>query len=99
LEALRRNWFKFTENKISVIGLVIVITFIFLAFFGKQLVPYPEHIGSFVDFSNASLPPSKEHLCGTDVMGRDIFSRIIGSFRNTLVMGMVVLMISAPVVL
>lgn len=30
-------------------------------------------------------------------MGRDIFSRIIGSFRNTLLMGVIVLMISAPV--
>ena len=97
METVKKYWFKFSESKISVIGLIVVVAFIFLAFFGKQLVPYPEHIGSFVDFSKASLPPSREHICGTDVMGRDIFSRIIGSFRNTLLMGVIVLMISAPV--
>ena len=97
MEALKRNWYKFSESKISVVGLVLAVTFIFLAFFGKYLVPYPEHIGSYVDFTKTSLPPSSQYLCGTDVMGRDIFSRIIGSFRNTLMMGVIVLLISAPV--
>jgi len=97
VEALKRNWYKFSESKISVVGLVLAVTFIFLAFFGKYLVPYPEHIGSYVDFTKTSLPPSSQYLCGTDVMGRDIFSRIIGSFRNTLMMGLIVLLISAPV--
>lgn len=97
MEALKRNWYKFSESKISVVGLVLAVTFIFLAFFGKYLVPYPEHIGSYVDFTKTSLPPSSQYLCGTDVMGRDIFSRIIGSFRNTLMMGLIVLLISAPI--
>ena len=97
MEALKRNWYKFSESKISVVGLVLAVTFIFLAFFGKYMVPYPEHIGSYVDFTKTSLPPSSQYLCGTDVMGRDIFSRIIGSFRNTLMMGVIVLLISAPV--
>ena len=97
MEALKRNWYKFSESKISVVGLVLAVTFIFLAFFGKYLVPYPNHIGSYVDFTKTSLPPSSQYLCGTDVMGRDIFSRIIGSFRNTLMMGVIVLLISAPV--
>ena len=61
------------------------------------MVPYPEHIGAFTDFASASLPPSAEHLCGTDLMGRDLFSRIIGSFNNTLIMGVLVLIISVPV--
>jgi len=93
----KRYWLKFSESKISVLGLAIVIAFIVLAFIGKYVVPYPEHIGSFVDFNNASLAPSSAHIFGTDVMGRDIFSRIIGSFRNTLLMGVIVLIISAPV--
>ena len=97
MDEIRRNWNKFSEGKISVIGLIIVIVFIFLAFFGKYVVPFPEHIGSYVDFANASLPPNSTYICGTDVMGRDIFSRIIGSFRNTLLMGVIVLMISAPI--
>lgn len=97
MEELKRNWRKFSESKISVVGLVIAIVFLFLAFFGRYLVPYPEHIGPYVDFARASLSPSSKFLCGTDVMGRDIFSRIIGAFRNTLIMGVMVLCISAPV--
>lgn len=97
MEELKRNWRKFSESKISVVGLVIAIVFLFLAFFGRYLVPYPEHIGPYVDFAKASLSPSSQFLFGTDVMGRDIFSRIIGAFRNTLFMGVMVLSISAPV--
>lgn len=97
MEELKRNWRKFSESKISVVGLVIAIVFLFLAFFGRYLVPYPEHIGPYVDFAKASLSPSSQFLFGTDVMGRDIFSRIIGAFRNTLIMGVMVLCISAPV--
>ncbi len=97
METLKRNWLKFSESKISILGLIIVGAFFLLALFGKYFVPYPKHIGSYVDFANAGLAPSGEHLCGTDLMGRDIFSRIIGSFRNTLLMGVIVLCISAPV--
>ena len=94
---LKRNWLKFSESKISVIGLIIVVLFIFLALFGKSIVPYPEHIGSYVDFANANLPPSNKYLFGTDLMGRDMFSRIIGAFRNTLLMGVIVLSVSVPI--
>ncbi len=94
---LKRNWLKFSESKISVIGLVIVTAFTMLAIFGKCLVPFPEHIGSYVDFANANLPPSSKYLFGTDLIGRDIFSRIIGALRNTLLMGVIVLCVSAPV--
>jgi peptide/nickel transport system permease protein len=93
---LKKSWLKYSEGGITVIGLVIVMGFIFLALAGKYVVPYPEHIGSFVDFANASSPPNLRHPFGTDLIGRDIFSRIVGSFGNTLLMGVIVLCISAP---
>ena len=96
-EKIKRSWLKFSESKISVIGLILVSTFLFLAIFGQYVVPFPEHIGPFVDFPNSNNPPSWRHPFGTDLMGRDIFSRIIGSFRNTLYMGVIVLLISVPV--
>lgn len=97
METAKRYWLKFSESKSSVFGLVIVLLFILLAFIGKSVVPYPEHIGAFTDFASASQPPSAEHLCGYDLMGRDLFSRIIGSFHNTLIMGVLVLVISVPI--
>jgi peptide/nickel transport system permease protein len=96
-ETLRRSWLKFSESGITVLGLVIVVGFIVLAFFGGRVAPYPSHIGSFVDFANAGLAPSLSHPFGTDLIGRDILSRIMGSFRNTLLMGVIVLCVSTPV--
>ncbi|MDR1377722.1 MAG: ABC transporter permease [Synergistaceae bacterium] len=94
---LKKSWLKYSESKITVLGLVIVVGFVLLACVGEYVVPYPQHIGSFVDFANASQPPSLRHPFGTDLIGRDILSRIVGSFRNTLLMGVIVLCVSAPV--
>lgn len=95
------NWriyrFKFTKNKLSVVGLTIVCISIFFAIFATAIVPYPNHIGPFVDYGNASQPPGMEHWFGTDNIGRDIFSRVIYSFRGAMIMSVVVLAISVPV--
>ena len=96
-ENLRIYRYKFSRNKLSVFGLILVCVSIFFAIFAEVIVPYPESIGSFVDYANASLPPSAEHWFGTDQVGRDVFSRVIFSFRGALIMSLVVLVISVPV--
>ena len=93
---LGRKWYKFSMNRLSVIGLVIVIGIIISAIFAPWIIPYPEHTGPFVDFDNAGQPPSLKHLCGTDIIGRDIFSRIIFAYRGALVMAVVVLGLAVP---
>ncbi len=97
----KENWriyrYKFTRNKLSVVGLILVGLSIFFAIFALVIVPYPKHIGAFVDYANASQPPSAQHWFGTDNMGRDVFSRVIYCFRGALVMSIVVLAISVPV--
>jgi len=96
-ENIRIYRYKFTRNKLSVFGLVLVCVSIFFAIFAKVIVPHPESIGSFVDYANASLPPSAKYWFGSDQMGRDVFSRVIYSFRGALVMSIVVLAISVPI--
>ena len=96
-ENLRIYRYKFTRNKLSVVGLILVLVSIFFAIFAKLIVPYPESIGSFVDYANASQAPSSAHIFGTDQMGRDVFSRVIYSFRGAMIMSIVVLAISVPV--
>ncbi|MFQ8842507.1 MAG: ABC transporter permease [Clostridium fessum] len=96
-ENLRIYKYKFSRNKLSVFGLVLVLLSFFFAIFAEVIVPHPESIGSFVDYANASLPPCKNYLFGTDQMGRDVFSRVIFSFRGALIMSIVVLAISVPV--
>lgn len=97
MESLKRVWYKYSKSKISVIGLVIVVSVVLLAIFVPLIAPYPEHAGAYVDFTNAAKPPSAEHLLGTDTVGRDIFSRLLFCLRSTLVTSVLVLIISAPV--
>jgi len=96
LYSLKKTWYKFSRNWLSVLGLVMVVTIVFLAVFAPYVAPYPQHAGKFVDFKGKNQPPSWQHLMGTDTIGRDILSRIIFSFRNALLMAIVVLAASVP---
>jgi peptide/nickel transport system permease protein len=87
---LKRAWYKFSLNKTSVIGLVIVVAVAICAIFQPWLAPYPHHAGEFVDFANVNCPPCKEHWCGTDGVGRDILSRIMYAFRGAFTLGLAV---------
>lgn len=96
-ERIGRAWYKFSRNKLSVFGLVVVLAVIFIALFAKYVVPFPTHAGSFVNLGEAGLPPGGAHLLGTDQYGRDVFSRIMFSFRGAIVMGIGVLVVAVPI--
>jgi len=97
MDSLKRIWYKFSRNWLSILGLIIVVMIILLAIFAPQVSPYPEHSGKYVDFKTRNKPPSWKYLMGTDTVGRDILSRIIFSFRNALLMALVVLIFSVPI--
>jgi peptide/nickel transport system permease protein len=93
---LQRSWYKFSGNRLSILGLATVLLVTLLAIFAPVVAPYPQHAGAFVDFANASRPPSIAHPFGTDAVGRDIMSRIFFGYRFSLVMGVVVLSLVVP---
>lgn len=92
-----RAWYKFRRNPLSVVGLVIVSVVVLAAVFAPFVTPYPKHASAFVDFANASLAPSSTYLLGTDVIGRDVLTRIIFGYRISLMLGVVVLAIAVPI--
>ena len=96
-EAIKKAWYKFTLNKLSAVGLVIVVAIIFLAIFAPFIVPYPADAGYSFNFALGSKPPSWAHLFGTDDYGRDVLSRVVFGFRYSLLMAVVVLSIVVPV--
>jgi peptide/nickel transport system permease protein len=96
MENLGRNWYKFSRNPMSIVGLCTVLLVVFLAVFAPWVAPYPKHASAFVDFANASLAPCWRYPFGTDVVGRDILSRIFFGFRFSLTMGAVVLSLVVP---
>lgn len=95
-DAMQKAWFRFSRNKLSVVGLVIVLLVILSAVFAPYITPYPEHSGSYVDLMNANQAPSSAHIFGTDTVGRDVFTRIVFSFRGALKMAALVLVIAVP---
>jgi peptide/nickel transport system permease protein len=96
-ENMRMYWYKFSRNKLSVLGLLLVISSIVIAVFAPLIAPFPQHVEAFVDYNNASLAPSSTYWFGTDIFGRDILSRIIFAFRGALYMSIIVLAIAVPV--
>ena len=91
-----RVWYRFSRNRLSVVGLTIVIAVVFMATLAPWIVPYPEHAKAFVDVENMSQPPTVNHLFGTDDVGRDVLSRVVFGYRTSLVLAVVVLAIAAP---
>lgn len=81
---LKRMWEVLVQNKAAVVGLVVICILVFIALFGKWLVPYDPNLG---DMSANKLPPCQEHWFGTDEQGRDIFSRIIDGTSVSLSVG------------
>ncbi len=95
-EGFKRDLFKFSRSQLSLVGLMIVLAIAVLASFAPYIAPYPEHAGRFANFAEASQAPSLRYLFGTDVIGRDIFSRILFGYRFSLLMGVIVLSIEIP---
>lgn len=60
---------------------------IFISIFGRMLTPFdPLYIGTFPP----SLPPSGEHLLGTDSLGRDVLAQLFLGIQLSLTVGLLV---------
>ena len=89
-------WQRFSDNKLALLGLFIILALIFVAIFADQLAPHNPVQG---DLRNARLlpPGTAGYLLGTDDQGRDILSRLIHGSRLTLMVIGLVAVIAAPI--
>lgn len=86
-----------TRNPLSLIGLILVGIVLFSAVFADLITPFPAHVGAVVDFANFNQPPHWPNIFGTDLVGRDLFTRIVYAYRISLILGIVVLAIAVPI--
>lgn len=86
-----------TRNPLSLIGLILVGIVVLSAVFADFITPFPEHVGAVVDFSNFNKPPQWPNIFGTDLVGRDLFTRVVYAYRISLILGIVVLALAVPV--
>ena len=72
---------RLSRNPAALFGLFLIATFFFVAVFAPLISPYSPVDGTIL---NRFKPPSLTHLLGTDLQGRDIFSRILWGARSSL---------------
>ncbi len=86
-----------SANPLSLAGLILVMAIVLAAIFAPWLAPFPTHNSAVVDFAYANNAPDARNWMGTDLVGRDIFSRILYAYRISLGLGIVVLIIATPI--
>lgn len=84
-------------NPALVFGSAIIAAIFLVAFAAPWIAPYPAHAGVFVNFADANMAPGAKYLLGADPVGRDVLSRILFGFRNSLLLSLVVLFLAVPV--
>lgn len=85
-------WRRLRRNKLAMLGLAIVTILILIAIFSPFISPY-DPIERIKEESSVS--PNRAHLFGTDLLGRDIFSRVIYGSRISIQVGIIAVGISA----
>lgn len=81
----------FISNKLSLVGAIIVLIFIFVVIFGSIFATIPP---DSIDYDNILSPPSSTNYFGTDQYGRDLFSRVVFGARTSLGIGFLVVTFS-----
>ncbi|UCC65627.1 MAG: ABC transporter permease, partial [Anaerolineae bacterium] len=82
---LRRLWEGVSilfASRIAVVGLIILLFWVFVAIFAPLLTPYTP---TEQDYKAQNASPSGAHILGTDSLGRDLWSRLIYGARVVLV--------------
>jgi peptide/nickel transport system permease protein len=97
LTDLRRGLYRFTRNRLSVIGLAIVLIMLVIAITAPLWVPYPGDVTGTVNMANRLKAPSAEHLFGTDDAGRDVFSRTIMATQISFEVGVIILVVAISI--
>lgn len=91
---IKEVWYRFKKNRMAMVGAVIVILMICIAFLASQIAPHDPYE---VDLTNQFSPPNSKYLLGTDIYGRDMLSRIIYGTRISLVIGLIPTLISMAI--
>ena len=82
------------ENKAAAVSGLVLAVMAFAIIFADKLTVYDPN---GVNLMERLLPPSAAHWCGTDELGRDIFTRILYGGRVSLLVGVIPTAISMAI--
>lgn len=84
-------WQRLAGRKLAVLGLFIMLVCILGALLAPWIAPFDPTEQHFdgLTIEGAPLPPSAEYWLGTDLLGRDLFSRLLYGAQTSLIIGVV----------
>lgn len=88
-----RTWRALRHNPLSMVGIGLITFFLLLAAVGPSIASDPIK----QDLKVQLQPPTWNHLCGTDSLGRDVYSRVIVGARYSVPGGFVIVLVAVVV--
>jgi len=85
---------RFVKNKIALGGCIFLLLLAIVSAFAPLIVPYSFEAQ---DLALGAAPPTLRHLLGTDILGRDLFTRILFGGRVSLMVGLCATAVSAMI--
>ena len=85
---LARAWSRLIRKKIAVVCMVAIVLVYGAGIFAPLIAPF-EYTDQ--DYTAIRKPPSREHLLGTDLKGRDVLTRVLWGIQNTVIITLVVM--------
>ena len=85
---------RLIRHPLGLTGSFIVLLLVLTAFLAPFIAPYDPLA---IDVAHVLEPPSRLHLCGTDLLGRDVLSRLIYGARISLEVGILAVGISLAI--
>lgn len=84
-------WRRLLARKLALFGLALIALTVLGALFAPYLTGYEpdEQFFDGLTLEGAPLPPGEKFLLGTDLLGRDLLTRILYGARTSLVIGIV----------
>ncbi|MFT5692748.1 MAG: oligopeptide transport system permease protein [Oceanicoccus sp.] len=79
-------WIRLRQNRLALVGMGVLIFMIVIALITPWIVPYSYEEQ---DLALGAAPPSMEHWLGTDVLGRDMLTRVMYGGRVSLMVGFI----------
>ena len=82
---------RLLRRKLALFGFAIIFIVVGSAIFAPWLVRYGpnEQLFDGLTLQGAPMPPGGDFLMGTDLLGRDLFSRILYGARTSLIIGVI----------
>ncbi|KQT47371.1 peptide ABC transporter permease [Aureimonas sp. Leaf454] len=82
---------RLLQRKLAVLGLLIITVVVVSAVLAPHVAPFDPNEQFFdgLTLEGSPLPPSSTYWLGTDLLGRDLLSRILYGARNSLIIGVV----------